>query len=201
MNSRSFVLAATAVSIATGSASAVSLGLFKTDPDVASGFIGVDYDAVSHVFSAVGFTQNLELPPASSLGNRLFSLTALIDNNGNLLSGGAALTVRGDFGGSDQLLFSSTSIIDFGFSAFNKFEFRFTQQAGSLASVGATIGTILVDTGLSFPGGTPDFHASFSGRIFPGGPGAANADTFAPAPSPALSGCVLAGLVARRRRR
>jgi hypothetical protein len=108
--------------------------------------------------------------------------------------------VRGDFGGIDQVLFSSNSVVAFGFGPTNSFEFLFAQQAGSLAPVGANIGTILVDPTLVFPGGTPTFASSFSGRIFTGGPGIANADTFVPAPSVlALAG--FGGLLAARRRR
>ncbi len=182
-------------------ASAQPLNLVPGTPDVASGFIAVDYNATTGAFSASGYTQNLSLPPNQfAMGQRQFTLNAIINNSGQI-AGLASLMVRGDYGGTDQVLFSSNSITAFGFGPTNKFEFVFTQQAGSLAAAGTSIGTILVDPNLVFSGGVPSFTSSFSGRLFTGGPGAANADTFViPSPSTlALAG--LGGLMASRRRR
>jgi hypothetical protein len=186
---------------AAATASAQPLNLVTGTPDVASGFIAVDYNATTGAFSATGFTQNLNLPPNQiAMGQRQFSLTAIINNSGQI-AGLGSLIVRGDYGGTDQVLFSSNSITAFGFGPTNKFEFIFAQQGGSLAAVGTSIGTILVDPNLVFPGGIPSFSSSFSGRLFPGGPGAANADTFViPSPS-ALALAGFGGLIAARRRR
>lgn len=199
---RLLLLAGCVVASGAAFSSAAPLNLVKVDPDVASGFIAIDYSSVNGLFTAVGQTQNLELTPGGgsiNMGLELFSLSAILDVNG-LLAGPGSLTVRGDYGGTNQLLFSSSSILAFGFSATNKFEFQFSQAAGSLASVGTTIGTILTDLNLSFPGGVPDFHSGFSNRFFPGGPGNGSADTFVPSPSAAAVGA-LAGLAAMRRRR
>lgn len=199
MSVRTFIGLLAVVSTASGAFARAPLNLVGGNPDVASGFIAVDYNATTKLFTAVGTTQNLSLPVTPSLGLRLFSLSATIDNVGNL-SGPGSLIVRGDFGGTDQVLFQSNTITAFGFGATNKFEFLFTQESGSLAPVGSSVGTILVDTGLNFGGGIPSFSASFSGRIFTGGPGFANADTFVPGPS-ALAVMGLGGLFAGRRRR
>lgn len=192
-----FIVSAAVATIA----SAQPLNLVPGTPDVASGFIAVDYNATTGAFSATGYTQNVNLPPNQlPLGQRQFSLNAIINNSGQI-AGLGSLMVRGDYGGTDQILFSSNSIVAFGYGPTNKFEFIFTQQAGSLASVGSSIGTILVDPNLVFPGGIPSFTSSFSGRLFSGGPGAANADTFViPSPS-ALALAGLGGLMVSRRRR
>lgn len=200
MKTLSVLTAAAALAIATGSAFAAPLNLVSVNPDVASGFVAIDYNATTNTFTASGQTQNLGLPPSFALNLREFSITATIDNSGNLIGAGT-LMVRGDYGGVDQVLFSSTSIIAFGFSSFNKFEFLFSQTAGSLAPVGTPIGTILTDANLNFPGNVPSFQSSFSNRFFPGGPGNGNADTFVPAPSSLALIASIGGLAARRRRR
>lgn len=196
------IVALGAIGVAASVASAQSpLNLTPSFPDVFSGAIAVDYNATSGLFTASGFTQSMALVPNGSIpmGQRQFFISAILSNLGTI-NGAGSMIVRGDYGGTDQVLFSSNNILAFGFSATSKFEFLFSQDAGSLAPVGTPIGTILTDTNISFPGGIPDFHQSFSGRIFPGGPGAGTADTFAPAPSAAaLLG--LAGLTASRRRR
>jgi hypothetical protein len=188
-----------ALGLSTSALAQAPLNLVPGTPDVASGFIAVDYNATTQLFTAEGFTQNLNLPPTMPLGQRQFRLTAIINNAGQL-TGPGTLTVRGDYLGTDQLLFSSNDIDAFGYDSFNRFEFLFTQQAGNLAPAGASVGTILADPNLSFPGGVPNFTSSFSGRLFPGGPGAAVADTFIPAPG-ALPVTVLAGAAMMRRRR
>lgn len=198
----SFITSAGAIALLGGSAFAAPLNLISVNPDAASGFIAVKYDATSHLFTATGVTQNLfqAMGPDVPLGGRTFSLSASIDNSGNLISGGpASLLVRGDFGGVDQVLFQSNAIIAFGFSATSKFEFLFQQQSGSLAPAGWPIGTVLIDTNLSFPGGVPSFQSSFSDEIIPG-VGLGQADTFVPAPAGALA-LAMGGLVIARRRR
>lgn len=193
--------AVVALALAAGGAFAAPLNLSPALPDVASGFILVTYDANTSIFSATGVTQNVTLPGPSSVpaGLRAFSLTCVIDNLGNASSG--TLLVRSDVGGADSVNFMSSDLDAFGFGAFNKFEFIFSQQSGNLASVNEQIGTILIAPGLSFPGGVPDFSRSFS-NAFPGTNfGDGNADTFV-IPAPSAAGLLaLGGLVAARRRR
>lgn len=193
----------TVLALAAGVSSAVAapLNLSPMPPDVASGFIVVNYNASSMVFTASGFTQNISLPGPSSMpaGLREFTLTAVIDNAGNASSG--MLMVKTDFGSPDSVAFSSASLTAFGFGAVNKFEFVFAQQAGNLASVGSDIGTILVVPGISFAGDVPSFAQSFTNDPMGFGFGTANADTFLiPAPG-ALALLGMGGLVATRRRR
>jgi MYXO-CTERM domain-containing protein len=128
-------------------------------------------------------------------GQRAFSLTARISNAGVVIPGGASLSVRGDIGGTDQLLFSSTNLTNFGFGITDEFEFIFVQQAGSLAAVGQPIGTILVGPGLfNGNGGLPRFTTSFSLTA------SGNADTF-PVPAPGAAMALGVGGLAVLRRR
>src|SRR5207244_2220532 len=119
-----FVLAATAaLAAAAGSADAALLNLVPGAPDVASGFISIDYNASSGAFLASGSTQNLSIPPNTfPMGQRQFQLTATIDSNGNIVGPGS-MTVRGDYGGTNQLLYFSNTILAFGFGQTDKFEF------------------------------------------------------------------------------
>ncbi len=193
----------TVLALAAGvsSAFAAPLNLSPLPPDVASGFIVINYNASSMVFSATGFTQNISLPGPSSqpAGLRQFSLTAVIDNAGNASSG--TLLVKTDFGSPDSVAFQSASLTAFGFGTFNKFEFVFSQAAGNLAAVGSDIGTILVSPSLQFAGNVPSFAQSFTNDPFGAGFGDGNADTFLiPAPG-ALALLGMGGLVATRRRR
>jgi hypothetical protein len=193
----------TVLALAAGVSSAVAapLNLSPLPPDVASGFIVINYNASSMVFTATGFTQNISLPGPSSqpAGLREFSLSAVIDNAGNATSG--TLLVKTDFGSNDSVAFQSASLTAFGFGAFNKFEFVFSQAAGNLAAVGSEIGTILVSPSLSFPGNVPSFAQSFTNDPFGLGFGDGNADTFLiPAPG-ALALLGMGGLVSTRRRR
>lgn len=196
---RTSISCVVALALSASALAQAPLNLVPGTPDVASGFIAVDYNATTGLFTAEGFTQNLNLPPTIPMGQREFRITAIIDNLGQL-AGPGSLTVRGDYLGIDQVLFSSNDIDAFGYDSFNRFEFLFTQQSGNLATAGASVGTILADPNLVFPGGVPNFSQSFSGRLFPGGPGAAVADTFVPAPG-TLVVTVLGGLAAMRRRR
>jgi hypothetical protein len=186
------------------SASAATLPLTGGPSDVASGFVAVSYNASTQVFTASGFTQSLS-GFGGNLGNRQFQLTASINNAGQINPAGSfSLTVRGDVGGTNQLLYSSTSLAptpSFLTGATDRFEFVFVQQAGSLAPAGSEVGTILVGNFGSFPGGVPVFTQSFTNA--PGGFGAGNADTFTIVPSPAGIASLLGGLAlaARRRRR
>ncbi|MBX3403420.1 MAG: hypothetical protein KF699_08425 [Phycisphaeraceae bacterium] len=178
------------------------LNLTPGTPDVASGFVSVSYNAQSMILSVSGFTQNLNLPPSSGLNNREFSIVASIDNSGAPIAGGTySMMVRGDFGGTDQVLFQSNTLWNFGSGAVDLFEFIFIQESGSLAAPGTHIGTILAGNFGSFPGGVPNFSQSFSNVPFPGFPGSGNADTFViPTPTAAAMFAV-AGFASLRRRR
>jgi hypothetical protein len=200
MSIRSFFVSATAVAALAGSTFANPLNLVPGNPDVASGFILVTYNASTHAFSATGYTQNIALPGGTQepANLREFTLTATISNSGVASDG--TLMVRTDHTSADSVGFSSASLVSFGFDITNKFEFVFSQAAGNLASAGTQIGTILVAPDL-FSNGMPSFAADFSNDIG-GGFGVGNADTFALVPAPAsLALCGVAGLVAGRRRR
>ena len=201
MSIRSFVVCATAVAAFAGSTFANPLNLVPGNPDVASGFITVTYNASTHAFSAVGYTQNIALPGGTQepANLREFTLTATISNSGVASDG--TLMVRTDHNNSvDSVGFSSASLVSFGFGITNKFEFVFSQAAGNLASAGTQIGTILIAPSL-FANGMPSFASSFSNDEGGDG-GVGNADTFALVPAPAsLALCGFAGLAAGRRRR
>lgn len=204
---KSVQMCVAAAALAASSVSALALpglNLVEVNPDVASGFLGITYNASTFDFVVNGLTQNLELPsgpPSIALNQRQFRLTAKINNSGILVPNSGTLIVRGDYLGVDQVLFSSNSILRFDFSAANKFEFEFIQSVNtSLAGIGDTIGTIMTDVnGLAFPGNIPSFQTSFDGRLF-GDLGNGAADTFVPAPSAALI-TGLFGLATLRRRR
>lgn len=202
---RSFAVGSAAVLFLTAGATASPLNLVAGTPDVSAGFISISYNATSHAFSATGFTQNANFPPAiPSLGQRAFSLTCNIDNSGNILPGNQSLTVRGDVNaagqfvsGANALIFTSSTLSQFGFGATDKFEFVFTAGSGGLwATNNQSLGVIMVGAGLfTSNGGVPRFTSDFSLTS------SGNADTFlVPAPGAfALLGA--AGLTATRRRR
>lgn len=184
-----------------------ALGLSPTAPDVASGFINVDYNATTHAFTASGFTQNLNLPPTQGLGNRTFTLNASIDNAGNIDALAPFLfEVRGDFMGTNTLLYHATSLApgaNFGFSAVAKFEFVFLNDFASPlpgVGIGTKIGTILSSAVTTFPGNVPVFTQNFTNHTVPI-PGAGVADSF-PVPAPSAGAlAALAGVVVMGRRR
>ncbi len=194
MSAHSCVVATVAIAALAGSAIATPLNLSPTPPDVSSGFITVDYNATTGAFLASGFSLNLTLPgPSTTPVNGIFQLTATIDNSGNA-TGGTLLVTDGA-----TVLFSSSSLSQFGFGMTDSFEFVFSSDGlGTLAPLGANIGTILVNTDLSFLNDTPSFGSSFSESF-----GAGNADTFVMIPLPSAGLATLAGLalVAGRRRR
>lgn len=197
-------LAGVAALATASSASAALLNLVRTTPDVASGFVSIDYDASTHLFTASGFTQNVDMPPQQAAGQRQFSLSLFIDNDGTVLPLPASLVVRGDIGGIDQVLYQSTQLAPndfFGSGATDRFEFVFVQQSGSLAPAGTLIGTILSANMGTFPSGVPSFTSSFSNHSGPI-PGNGAADTF-PIPAPGAATLLAAGTVVcfRRRRR
>jgi hypothetical protein len=190
---------------------ATSLNLTQGNPDIASAYILTSYESTTGAFRAEGQTVMLN-PSGDFLGMALqsFILTATIDSAG--VASGGTLTVRGDYGGTDQLLFYSTDLVAFGFGAANKFEFVFTQDSvlgdHSLAAAGAQLGTIMTDvSGLHFAGDVPNFLNSFQSDQLTGMPdwGTGSADTFmiaVPLPTGALaSGVGLAVVAVRRRRR
>ncbi len=184
-----------------GTAVAAPLNLVGGLPDASAGFIHVTYNAGSGAFSAVGLTQNLNMPGFginNALGNKLFSLQATIDNAGNASS--ATLEVRGNFITNDRVLFKSSRLQAFGFGATRKFEFVFLNDTGEILPVNGEIGVILIGNGLSFPGGVPSFTSSFNNRPLPQVPATGNADTFF-IPTPGTAALGLVGMLAAGRRR
>jgi hypothetical protein len=178
---------ATAAFLAASSvASASTLNLTAGGPfDVPDGFIAVNYNATSHLFSASAF-------------DGTFSLTASISNAGVPLSNVATLSVTGT--GGSPVNFSSNSlfpsITNFASGAVDRFEFIFQQTSGVNATAGSRVGVILSGFFGTFPGNTPSFASNFSNVS--SGFGQGTVDTFpVPAPATALLGL---GLLASRRR-
>ncbi|MFN0010037.1 MAG: MYXO-CTERM sorting domain-containing protein [Phycisphaerales bacterium] len=189
------------VAALTGSAFAAPLNLVGGLPDASAGFIKVTYNAGTGAFSATGLSQNLNFPGFginNTLGNKLFTLQAVIDNAGNASS--ASLEVRGNFITNDRVLFKSNRLQAFGFGATRKFEFVFLNDTGEILPVNGEIGVILIGNGLSFAGGVPSFGSSFNNQPNQIIPATGNADTFfIPTPGAAALGFV--GLLAAGRRR
>ena len=197
------LIASTAVAALAGSAVAAPLNLAGGLPDASAGFIKVTYNAGTGAFSATGLSQNLNFPGMginNPLGNKAFTLTAVIDNAGNASS--AALEVRGNFVTNDRVLFKSNRLQAFGFGATRKFEFVFLNDTGEILPVNGQIGVILIGNGLSFAGGVPTFTSSFNNQPIPQIPATGNADTFfIPTPGAAMLGLVGVVAAGRRRRR
>ncbi len=183
-----------AIAIATEVASATPLNLVPGRPDVFSSFTTISYSASTHVLTANGFTQNLALnfvnPAINIGGNRAFTLSAIINNNGTI-SGVGSLSVFGNYGGSNVLLMSASSLSQFGFSN-GKLEFVFGGggAGGSLNPASVQTGVILTDSSMSFSSFTSSFTNSDNGV----------SDTYLiPSPGVALLG--VSGMVSLARRR
>jgi hypothetical protein len=199
-----------AAMLVTGVVNAAPLGLTLTPPpDIASGFIGVSYNANTNALSASGFALTIQTvlngPLTNITGNDTYSINATVANNGALLGGNVA--IGGNVLGFGPNLLTGT-LTSFGYQdppGGNIFEFLFNVTGGDLATPayyglpGSTVGIILDANDSKFTG---SFATSWSNdgsffRALPTG----TAHT-APVPEPAsLSLLVLVGLLLRRHAR
>lgn len=191
-------LALTTLAIATGVAGAAPLNLVPGRPDVHSAFITVAYDFPTSTLTANGFADQLALnfvDPAINLSSplRAFTLSAVINHDGTF-TGVGSLSVSGNYGGPNTLLFSGASLSQFGFNG-SALEFVFSNTGGALDPFGGDVGVILSDPAFTFPGFGASFNNVSAGED-------ARSDTFLiPAPGAAAFGLGAAGMFARRRRR
>jgi uncharacterized protein (TIGR03382 family) len=157
----------------------------------------VHYDAINHLLTATGMTQNASIPPSVNLNLGQFSVSIPVDNTGHLMAGASSLSLTGDLGGGPVLLFASSEATAFGFSTNGTIEFVFRESGGALGSVGGGIGTIMATNA-----GAPDFVNGFD-TYFQGLPfGLGNADTFVTSiPAPGAAALAGLGLLAAGRRR
>lgn len=181
----------------SGAASATPLGLaLEPSPDIFVGFGSTTYSAGGQSLTLDGQPQSYFLAssacdPACAVTAALgdFSLTASVDNSGNLVGTGS-LTIDGSVGtlGYGSPLLTGT-VTAFGFDAGTPalpFEFLFTVTGGSAASdfggAGAT-GGIIWGHNSTFSGSFgSDFSASFT----------SNGDV-APTPEPSAALLLLSG--------
>ena len=163
-------------------------------PDALSGFIDVNYNGTTDLFSAIGFAFELNddgiSVPKSIIGGA-FGLNANINGSGVLGSGSIALggTVP-SLGFLSGTLLTGT-LIDFGFpSTGDPLEFLFSVTGGDAAGLfgPGPIGVIL--SGSGFEG---NFTSSFDNRIG-GFPGSAFADVAPVVPLPGSLLLALAGI-------
>lgn len=201
MKFTSTILVATFVAfLIGGAAQAALLNLELLLPDVESGFIDVQYDADSDLFTASGFALTLDFdgepPPDENILDGLFSLSLIVDENG--VPGGGTIEITGNVLdlGPDLL---TGNITEFGFMdspGGEIFEFVFDVTGGDLAPQFGPLGGVILDAVDSGFGGT--FDTSFANSGFSG-----VSDT-APIPEPATGLSLLMGAAvwqARRRSR
>lgn len=201
MKLTSTILVATFVALLIGGAAqAALLNLELLLPDVESGFIDVQYDADSDLFTASGFALTLDFdgepPPDEDILDGLFSLSLFVDENG--VPAGGTIEITGSVLdlGPDLL---TGNITEFGFMdspGGEIFEFVFDVTGGDLAPQFGPLGGVILDAVDSGFGGT--FDTSFANSGFSG-----VADT-APIPEPATGLSLLMGAAvwqARRRSR
>ena len=188
------------------SARADLLGVQLVDvPDIASGFISVEYDSATDQLVASGFARLFDddgIGPAENIINGTFLLEATINEMG--MSDGGTLTITGEIPGlgipGGTLL--SANLNAFGFMAGGGplFDFLFTVRGGSLSDEFYPVETVIgmIMSGVSFPGSfANDFDNLLNGIP---GTGSAVADIGIPAPA-TLALLALAALGFRRRRR
>ena len=160
-----------ALVFATGAANAITWGELPTAPDVASFDINFNYVSSTHIFTAIGQSQNLQLP-GSPTPTRLdqfgsYTLSANIDSSGNLMSGSNKLTVTGKLASKG---FTSTPLLQGDITSFTKtadeFFFAFTITGGSFYERGyrGNGGTLITDlSDANYPG---SFSGDFSTTSF-----------------------------------
>lgn len=194
------------VCLAAAPARAALIGLdLQNAPDIASGFIDVQYNATSNVLSAMGFALTYDddgISPVENIFGGSFQIAAVVNESG--IATGGSLTVGGNVAGVGPSLLSG-SLVDFGFvdGGGDLLEFVFQVMGGDLAAVyggvGSTVGVIMDINGQGYSG---NWTQSFNNRIsgIPGtGNGVANV---APLPTPGtIALLALAGLCGARRRR
>lgn len=195
---------------------AAPINLIPYPPDITSVFIGVNYDAGTNIFTANGFSSDLDLdglaPPDYALDAfGSYSVTATVDENGELLGG--SITITGEI---TALGFNSGTLLTgifvpgtdkFGFidGGGEIFELTFEVTGGDVATLYESGigpkrgGTIINAVNSGFNG---DLTQSFANDGFSG-----SSDTF-PIPEPASMtiallgmGFLLTGHFWRRRRR
>jgi hypothetical protein len=191
-------------------AQATLIGVQIRYPIVKSNWIPVSYDADGRganglLKAEIGYPNDAQLSPTQYIpylgDNSSFALEAEVTHAGQGVNG--TLMITGDLtGGLNAVpLFSSTSLIGFGFGGDDLFEFIFTQKAGvptALLPAGRQIGIIL-DARQINAGGAWNFNADFSGPA-----GGAYADAGAAVAEPSTCALVVLGalgLIRRRRSR
>jgi hypothetical protein len=175
-------LAVVGLGALASSANAATLNLIKTNPDVFSDMVVINYTASSGKFTAMGVAESIT--PGGSISAGSFSLTAFLSSTGTPVSNAATLlTITGNSG---TTFYSSTHLSAFGFSTLSDastqlFEFVFspgTIPGGLPGSIGVKLNG-QVTAGYSTNLFTKDFASVAFG----------NADTFpVPLPSAALMG-------------
>jgi len=184
-------------------AQAMPLDLTPTTPDIYASGLSISYNATTDVFTATGPALSYDGPPLALITGGAFSLTALIDEEGDASSGlliiSGATTMKDGTPVSGVLL--TADLRQFGFAPDGSagppvFEFVSALTGGMLAPdfgpVNLPIGTILT----SFDVFTGSFEVDYQSSV-------GKANTFAvPEPtSVCLLGAGALSLLVRRRRR
>jgi hypothetical protein len=198
---------------AAGTAGADTLfTLPQTTPDISSAQLVISYDAGTHVLDVTGNAVSLNTPALSfpspildstSTTNGSFHLSALVGNDGTLLSHTAELTIIGTplFDSSVAgTLFHSVTLDQFGSGPDKAFQFVFSGNDGTIGTPGGKIGVKLFaelsNPAISVVANDPSFLSGFT-TIADG-----QADSFAipvPTPAAAAGGLGLLGLFAAKR--
>ena len=162
------LVAGALIAMGTQPAQAVPLNLLLDPPDISNFFVSMAYDATAEELTASGFPNELDdnglpgdnFPIDSTPTPSSFSLTANIDNGGNLLGGDFIVTGSIDdapIGPIDGVLLTGDlSALGFPDAGGDPIEFLYEVTGGLLAGVfggiGETGGIILEDNSLNFTG-------------------------------------------------